>query len=155
MAMTLEEAMHKIGDLEATNRSLTQERDRLLTHKGELEGDLTKARAAKSEAEAKVTEMTDKLPKDGSRVLSKSDGERYDAFTALILKPDEIKGKLEAGEAAQTKAHRADNKEALRQLGFTPTDRLLKDFDGVSHIDAAAQYSCPWLPDPDTLKSRI
>lgn len=47
-----------------------------------------------------------------------------------------------------------DDQERVQQHDYALDHRLLKDFEGVSYIDTAAQYSCPWLPDAELLKMR-
>lgn len=103
----------------------------------ELYAQTGRLRDDKRDLNTRIVELEGQKPKDGQRVLTKAEADRYDAFMGLggdgvRGDPAKLKGALEAGVTAQKTAHAATVREGLRQLGYEPTDRLLRDFEGVS-----------------------
>lgn len=110
------ELYSQTGKLREKNRALEQEKQTL---------------------EQDKTDLLAKLPKDGSRVLSKTESDRYDALMKLEAggkagDAEAIANALKTGSEAQQRAHRADTRENLRALGYQPTERLLREFDSVT-----------------------
>lgn len=118
----LDAAERKIKDLETDNqkqrdeiRDRTAERDVLQTQASDLGG---------------------KVPKDGQRVLSKAEADRYEAF--MQVGGEGVKGDPEklTGVLNQAARDRADlvttrNRDALNTLGFKPSVLNWRQFDSV------------------------
>lgn len=102
----------------------------LLTENAQLRGD-------KRTLNGRVAELEDKVPKDGTRVLSKADGERFDALMAVEVdgaKGDaqKIKASLEQATRDRQAVVTQANREALSTLGLKPSALRLREFDGVT-----------------------
>lgn len=118
----LDAAERKIKDLEGDNqkqrdeiRDRTAERDALQTQANDLGG---------------------KVPKEGQRVLSKAESDRYEAF--MQVGGEGVKGDPEklTGVLNQAARDRADlvttrNRDALNTLGLKPSVLNWRQFDGV------------------------
>lgn len=129
--MTLEEAMHKLGELEAQVKNDTRELDTLRKHKESLEADVAKQRDRAQTAEQERDTLKEQLPKDGSLVLGKADSERFAAYKALGLEPDALKSKLEKANRDAKSLTETRNKDVLGKLGIKPSALRLREFDGV------------------------
>lgn len=70
-------------------------------------------------AEGKVTELEDKLPKDGSVVIPKADFERLEAYKALG-KLDEVKGKLDRVDTLEREKSQQEREATIRAAGYDP-----------------------------------
>jgi hypothetical protein len=82
----------------------------------------------------KNRELKKQVPADGSVVLAKEDGQAFEAFKALNLKPDEIKSKLEAHETIATENAALKKKDTLRDIAQASGFKLsvLEDRDKAS-----------------------
>lgn len=84
--------------------------------------------------DARIKELEAKQTPDGAVVLTGDDASRWQAYTALGLKPEEVKTRLEEGDAARDKAAKLERNETLRTVataaGFKPEG--LQDFDQLA-----------------------
>lgn len=108
-----------LSSIGAEANALESDRDDLFgkvqtrqTENGEL-----KTRAQNAEAE--VATLKEKLPADGSVTLSKADGERWQAYTALG-KVDEVRTTLERVATLETEKAQADREATIRSAGYDP-----------------------------------
>lgn len=111
-----ESLLSSIGT-EASN--LEVDRDDL---KGKVETRQTENQKLKDraqDAEAIVADLKTKVPADGSLTLSKADGERFSAYTALG-KVDEVKATLERVTTLETERAQADREATIRSAGYDP-----------------------------------
>lgn len=113
-------------------RELERKNEQLVSDNGKQRDELRDAKQQLETAQGKVSELENAQPKDGQRVLSKAEAERYDAFEALKLKPDELKTQLEQAAKDRRSVVETGNKAALAKLGIKPAAVRLREFDGVT-----------------------
>ncbi len=119
MALTLEEALSELGILKGKIGPLEAERDRLLGSKEKLETDVAKLRDRAQTAETERDEFRGKVPADGSVTLSKADGERWQAYTALG-KVDQLKTSLERMATLEAEKGKNDRYGTIRGVELDP-----------------------------------
>lgn len=136
MALSLEEAMHKLGELETTNKSLVSqvgtkdaEIETLRGHKGRLETDLGKTRNDKQDAEKERDALKGQLP-DGSVVLSKADGARWGVLSGIATElggVDKVQGRLARVTELEQASAKQERDDAIKGQGYDPKklDRIL------------------------------
>ena len=96
------------------SNTLESDKDSLKKALDKREGENKTARDAIKTLETERDDLKTKLPGDGSRVLPKAEAERYDAYTALNLKPDEIKTQLEQASQDRQAVLTASNLVAVK-----------------------------------------
>lgn len=132
--MTLEEALTKLGELEARVEQLKPfetEVQSLRSHKVRLEGDLAKAKDARSTAEQERDELKERVPKDGAVTLTKADSERWHVLKGQADKlggVDKLTGRLSKLEQLEAEQAAEERGATIRSLGLEPVklERILK-----------------------------
>ena len=113
-------------------RELERKNEQLVSDNGKQRDELRDAKQQLEAAQGKVSELENAQPKEGQRVLSKAENERFEAFESTGLKPDEIKTRLEQADKDRRSVIETSNKTALAKLGLKPGVVRLREFDGVS-----------------------
>lgn len=109
MRETMESVKARFGD----------DTDGMAKHLARVLNEQHDARDEDRTAANKITELEAKVPAEGSVVLTPDQAKVYQAYTALELKPDEIKSKIQTAE--QTAADLAKERKAatLRKVADT------------------------------------
>lgn len=113
-------------------RTLERKNEQLVSDNGGQRDEIRDLKQKLETAQGKVSELENAQPKEGQRVLSKAENERFEAFESIGLKPDEIKTRLDQADKDRRSVIETSNKTALAKLGLKPGVVRLREFDGVS-----------------------
>ncbi len=121
MAEAIDILERQVKDLERKNEELVKDNGKQRDEIRDLKTDL-------STAQGKVSELDQKVPAEGSVILTKADAERWTFYTSLG-KPDDLKAQLEAKSNAEGELKRMKRGETIRTAGYDPKvlGRLIGD----------------------------
>lgn len=115
-------------------RDLERKNDDLVKDNGGQRDEIRDLKAQLGASKDKVSELEAAKPKEGQRVLSKAEAERFAAFEALNLGVDDVKERLSQGETYRREAIVSKNREAVRKVGLKPSILNFKQFEDVELI---------------------
>ncbi len=121
--MELNEALEQLGILKGKVGPLEAERDRLLGNKESLEADLAKAKERYKKAESESDSLKEKVPGDGSTVLSKADAERWRVLSGIAGElggVDKVQARLTRVGELEAEKTKVEREQTIRAAGYEP-----------------------------------